>query len=223
MKRTAKKKIIIIFVICAAVILGMLLYIIFRYQNTPPEPLPGKYSQVIPQVHSMTDKDGDGIDDQADILQSALDYIAAKPKYKSKYYQTGYPDDGYGVCTDVTANALKNAGYDLMTLMQEDIRTNPNDYNIDEPDANIDFRRVANLKVYFAHSAVSLTTDISEIEEWQGGDIVIFENHIGIVSDRRNENGVPYVIHHNDPWQETYEQDMLESRDDVVGHYRVGE
>ena len=45
----------------------------------------------------MTDKDGDGIDDQADILQSALDYIAAKPKYKSKYYQTGYPDDGYGV------------------------------------------------------------------------------------------------------------------------------
>ena len=89
MKRTAKKKIIIIFVICAAVILGMFLYIIFRYQNTSPESLPGKYSQVIPQVHSMTDKDGDGIDDQADILQSALDYIAAKPKYKSKYYQTG--------------------------------------------------------------------------------------------------------------------------------------
>ena len=75
MKRTVKKKIIIIFVICAAVILGMFLYIIFRYQNTSPERLPGKYSQVIPQVHSMTDKDGDGIDDQADILQSALDYL----------------------------------------------------------------------------------------------------------------------------------------------------
>lgn len=127
------------------------------------------------------------------------------------------------MCTDVTANALKDAGYDLMTLIQEDIRTNPNDYNIDEPDANIDFRRVTNLKVYFSHAAVSLTMDISEIEEWQGGDIVIFQNHIGIVSDRRNENGVPYVIHHNDPWQETYEQDILESRDDVVGHYRISE
>lgn len=218
-----KKKIKIPLIICIAVIICIGGYVLFHYQHTSSERLPDKYNAVIEQVHSTVDQDGDGVDDQIDILQGALDYIAAKPKYKSKYYQTGYPDDGYGVCTDVTANALKNAGYDLMTLMQEDIRTNPNDYNIDESDANIDFRRVANLKVYFAHSAVSLTTDISEIEEWQGGDIVIFENHIGIVSDRRNENGVPYVIHHNDPWQETYEQDMLESRDDVVGHYRVGE
>lgn len=53
---------------------------------------------VIEQVYSTADKDGDGIDDQTDILQGALDYIASKPKYKSKYYQTGYPDDGYGVC-----------------------------------------------------------------------------------------------------------------------------
>lgn len=79
-------------------------------------------------------------------------------------------------------------------ILQEDIRTNPNDYNIDEPDANIDFGRVANLKVYFAYSAVSLTTDISEIEDWQGGDIVIFENHIGIVSDRRNEKMYCYCV-----------------------------
>ena len=218
-----KKKIIIIFVICAAVILGIFLYIVFRYQNTSPERLPNKYSQVIPQVHSMTDKDGDGIDDQADILQSALDYIAAKPKYKSKYYQTGYPDDGYGVCTDLVAFALKDAGYDLMALVDEDIKENPQDYDIDQPDKNIDFRRVKNLKVYFEHAAVSLTTDLSKIEEWQGGDIVIFQDHIGIVSDRRNENGVPYVIHHNSPWQKKYEQDILEKRDDLVGHYRISQ
>lgn len=94
---------------------------------------------------------------------------------------------------------------------------------MDEPDQNIDFRRVKNLRVYFSHSAISLTTDISAIEEWQGGDIVVFKNHIGIVSDRRNENGVPYVIHHNDPWQRTYEEDILEDREDIVGHYRVAE
>ena len=46
------------------------------------------------------------------------------------------------------------------------------------------------------------------MEQWQGGDIVIFEKHIGIVSDRRNWDGVPYVIHHNDPWQTAYEQDI---------------
>ena len=185
--------------------------------------LPDRYDGVIEQIHSTVDKDSDGIDDQIDILQGALNYIASKPKYKSKYYQTGYPNDEYGVCTDVVANALNNAGYDLMILIQEDIKANPNDYNIDEPDINIDFRRVRNLKVYFSHSAISLTTDISAIEEWQGGDIVIFQNHIGIVSDRRNRNGVPYVIHHNDPWQKTYEQDILENRDDIIGHYRITE
>ena len=99
----------------------------------------------------------------------------------------------------------------------------PQDYDIDQPDKNIDFRRVKNLKVYFEHAAVSLTTDLSKIEEWQGGDIVIFQDHIGIVSDRRNENGVPYVIHHNSPWQKKYEQDILEKRDDLVGHYRISQ
>ena len=68
---------------------------------------------------------------------------------------------------------------------------------------------------------MSLAADLSRPEEWQGGDIVIFQNHIGIVSDRRNEDGIPYVIHHNDPWQTRYEQDILESREDIEGHYRV--
>ena len=46
-------------------------------------------------------------------------------------------------------------------------------YDIDAVDKNIDFRRVKNLKVYFDNNAISLTTDINEIEEWQGGDIVV--------------------------------------------------
>lgn len=209
--------------ICVIAIVCVCIYLLFRYQNTSSKRLPNKYSAVIKQFHSTTDKDHDGTDDQMDILQGALDYIATRPKYKSKYYQTGYPNDEYGVCTDVVAFALRDAGYDLMDLIQEDIKANQKEYNINKPDRKIDFRRVKNLKIYFSHSAISLTTDISAIEEWQGGDIVIFQNHIGIVSDRRNENGVPYVIHHNDPWQKTYEQDILESRNDLVGHYRMSE
>jgi hypothetical protein len=194
-----------------------------QYQNTSARRPEDHYGGSISQVHSSVDKDEDGVDDQTDILEGALSYVATKPKYKSKYYQTGYPDDQYGVCTDVVANAMKSAGYDLMELVQADIAKNPDDYDIEEPDANIDFRRVKNLKVYFAHTAVSLTTDVSQIEEWQGGDIVIFKQHIGVVSDRRNENGVPYVIHHNGPKQTAYEQDILEKRNDLVAHYRVTE
>ena len=65
--------------------------------------------------------DGDGLDDQSDILQGARDYISTNPVYKSKYYSTGYPDDQYGVCTDVVANAMKSAGYDLVELVNADI------------------------------------------------------------------------------------------------------
>ena len=222
-EKIVKKNIKIFLILCVIAVLCGCGYLFAHYQHTSPKRLPDRYGAEIPQVHSSVDKDNDGIDDQTDILQGALDYVVSRPKYKSKYYQTGYPNDGYGVCTDVVAFALKNAGYDLMTLVQQDIEANPADYDIDEPDQNIDFRRVKNLRVYFSHSAISLTTDISEIEEWQGGDIVVFKNHIGIVSDRRNENGVPYVIHHNDPWHRTYEEDILEDREDIVGHYRVAE
>lgn len=202
---------------------GILIYASLRYQNTKTARLSDRYGQEIEQWHSITDRDGDGVDDQTDILEGALAYVGSKPKYRSRYYEGGYSNDGYGVCTDVVANALKNAGYDLRELVREDMEKNRADYGIDEPDDRIDFRRVRNLRVFFDHTAIALTTDLTEIAEWQGGDIVIFKNHIGIVSDRRNENGVPYVIHHNDPWQIRYEQDILESRDDIVGHYRVAE
>ncbi len=219
----AKRRIRLLLILCLLVMAGVGGYALFRYQNTSAERLPDRYDGVIEQIHSAADEDRDGMDDQTDILEGALQYTASRPKYKSRYYQTGYPDDGYGVCTDVVAYALRHAGYDLMTLVEADIQANPNDYNIEEPDIHIDFRRVRNLKVYFAHAALSLTTDVSAIEEWQGGDIVIFQNHIGIVSDRRNRDGVPYVIHHNGPWQKTYEQDILEDRDDIIGHYRMAE
>lgn len=118
---------------------------------------------------------------------------------------------------------MRSAGYDLMQLVHEDILTDPDAYEIEEPDINIDFRRVKNLRVYFEHTAIPLTMDVCDISQWQGGDIVIFEKHIGIVSDKRNDGGAAYVIHHNDPFQAAYEEDILEKRDDIVGHYRVSE
>ena len=170
---------------------------------------------------SKIDKDNDGLDDQTDILQNTRKYIAKHPKYKSKYYETGYPNDNYGVCTDVVAFALLDAGYNLQELVNEDIKKNKELYNIDIVDKNIDFRRVKNLQVYFKNNAISLTTDISNIKAWQGGDIVIFKKHIGIVSDKRNKKGITYIIHHANELQINYEEDILEKRNDIVGHYRI--
>ncbi len=172
---------------------------------------------------SNVDKDNDGVDDQTDILNSVNEYIITKPKYQSKYYSTGYPNDEYGVCTDVVAFGLKGAGYDLMELVNKDITENKERYNIEKADKNIDFRRVRNLDVYFKNNHISLTTDLSKIEEWQGGDIVVFKDHIGVISDKRNKKGIPFLIHHANPFQIQYEEDRLEAYDSnyIIGHYRI--
>ena len=213
-----------IFAVCLIsvliIALGIGIYMLSRYQHTSAKKLEDKYQRTVTKYISSSDKDGDKIDDQSDILMGALAYVETRPKYKSKYYEGGYPTDEYGVCTDVVARGFLGAGYDLKKLVDEDIAKNLKNYNIDKPDSNIDFRRVRNLKVYFDHNAQVLTTDVNKIEEWQGGDIVIFKKHIALVSDRRNKNGVPYIIHHNDPWQLRYEEDILASRGDIVGHYR---
>lgn len=207
-----------IIIIMAAICIFIIVHF---YKNTSTTEEGDEYQKEIEMVKSAVDKDGDGIDDYTDILESALDYVDTKPKYESRYYQGGYPDDGYGVCTDVVAAAMKGAGYDLMELVSEDIEENREDYNIKKPDPNIDYRRVRNLQVFFMHKAKSLTTRISNIEEWQGGDIVIFKSHIGIVSDRRNKKGVPYIIHHGRVGQRKYEEDYLRKhKNEIVGHYR---
>lgn len=146
--------------------------------------------------HSNSDADQDGIDDQMDLLLGARHYVETKPKYQSKYYKNGYPDDEYGVCTDVVGFAFLAAGYDLQKLVSEDIHKYPHLYSISTIDDAIDFRRVRNLFVFLKRHATMLTTNIFEIEEWQGGDIVVFPNHIAIISDRRNRKGISYIIHH---------------------------
>ena len=215
-----KKKILIIVTNFLIVLIIVVLYALYRFNYIPHKKYTNKDFNIKTYI-SKTDKDNDGIDDQTDILNNVRDYIKTNPKYKSKYYATGYPNDEYGVCTDVVAFGLKGAGYDLMNLVNEHIKTNRNLYDIDVIDKNIDFRRVQNLKVYLDNNAIILTNDINKIKEWQGGDIVVFKNHIGIVSDKRNKNGISFIIHHANPYQRYYEEDILEYRNDIVGHYRI--
>lgn len=215
-----KKKILIILGVIFAAAIGAALYLLYMYNYIPHKQYDNSDFNIESYI-SKTDMDGDGIDDQTDILESVRQYIATNPVYKSEYYDTGYPNDRYGVCTDVVAFGLLGAGYDLMELVNDDIINNPDEYDIEAPDKNIDFRRVNNLKVFFKRNAISLTTDVHDIEEWQGGDIVIYNQHIGIVSDKRNKNGVPFLIHHAGPVQKDYEEDVLGIWGKMVGHYRM--
>lgn len=209
-----KKIIYFIFVLLFLVMITLILYMF----NVIPHRQFTNEDFGIETYKSLVDKDGDGIDDQKDFLQSVRNYIATKPKYKSKYYRTGYPDDGFGVCTDVIAFGLRGAGYDLMELVNADIRANKKMYQLDVVDKNIDFRRVNNLRIFFERNAKSLTTDLTDIKEWQGGDIIVFKTHIGVVSDKRNWRGIPFIIH-NGGFH--FEEDILEYRTDIVWHFRM--
>ena len=124
-KDTAKRYIA---VLALLLFCSIVFYMQTHYQRTTAIRPEDDYRGRTSQFHSSVDRDDDGVDDQLDILNGALAYVSTHPKYKSRYYETGYPDDGYGVCTDVVAYALKNAGYNLQELVDADIREQPQDY-----------------------------------------------------------------------------------------------
>lgn len=178
----------------------------------------------ITTVKSEIDANNNGVDDYTDILLGARIDAENHPTYDGKYWDTGYPPDNIGVCTDVIWRAFKNAGYNLRAMIDQDIKaSNEQDYHIKTPDSNIDFRRVGNLYVFFSKYAENLTLDISKIEEWQPGDIVVFgsSKHIGIISDKRNKNGEPFLIHNSgQPFREEDVLRRLAKKDGITGHFR---
>lgn len=162
------------------------------------------------------------------MLAGAVDYLATAPKYDgSKVYPGGVPNDGTGVCTDVVWYAAKAAGMDLRELVDADRRADPQAYAAtapegETPNPDIDYRRVRNLIVYFDRHAQSLTTDTTDVASWQPGDIVVWKEHVAVISDRRNAQGLPYVLHHegNGIWSR-YEADAFRQRGEVWRHYRL--
>ncbi len=208
--------------IFVAVITGLfLILVIFFAINMLPKKVYYGEDFGIERVKSGADFNSNGVDDYVDILLGARIDAENRPKYDGAYVEGGYPDDRVGVCTDVVWRAFKNAGYSLKAMVDKDIADNTADYPRvgGKPDPNIDFRRVPNLHIFFEKYAIALTTDISDIANWQPGDIVIFDNdkHIGVISDKRNKKGITYVIHNGG--QLNREEDYL-GNSKVIAHYR---
>ena len=223
MKQNINRKVKLSIIILIIIILLIIWFIIsiLNYFNLIPKKSYTASDFGIETIKSNVDYDNDGIDDYTDIMLGARKDAQNMPKYKSAYYAGGYPPDNEGVCTDLVWRALKNAGYSLKDLVDEDIKNNLSSYEkIEKPDPNIDFRRVYNLKVFFDRNTNKLTNNVYEIAQWQPGDIVIFEeSHIGIISDKRNKKGIPYLIHNTA--QPVREEDVLERYKDIItGHYR---
>ena len=182
----------------------------------------------VPDESSKVDKNANGIADPIDIVNSARKEAQQKTTYVDAYYVGGYPPDGEGVCTDVIWRGFKGIDVSIKDLIDNDIKSNMAEYKglNGKPDPNIDFRRVLNQDVFFKKNCISLTKefkvdDINNLKEWQPGDIIVFiegYEHIGIISDRRDEYGIPYVIHNSHPCAS--EAKLSWFHNPIHGHYR---
>lgn len=219
-KRHKRKLVLPVIIILAVALLITAALCIASYYDLLPQKTYTAEDFGIEALRSSTDFNDNGVDDYTDILLGARADAENHPTYNGDYYDGGYPPDHIGVCTDVVWRAFKNAGYCLKEMVNNDIIARPKAYSdIAQRDSNIDFRRVGNLRIFFEEYADVLTVDVTQIAQWQPGDIVIFGNdhHIGIVSDKRNRDGQPYIIHNGG--QPKREEDYLK-RSEVTGHYR---
>jgi uncharacterized protein YijF (DUF1287 family) len=162
------------------------------------------------------------------LVQDARSQIGKTLFYDAAYVRIAYPLGDVpiikGVCTDVVIRALRHQGIDLQQRVHEDMRRNfrayPNEarWGLRKPDANIDHRRVPNLRRYFERQGYGLDDDV-----FLPGDIVTWElrpgaGHIGIVSDRKTRRQVPLIIHNIGIGAQ---EDNILYRFTITGHYRI--
>ncbi|OOM75267.1 hypothetical protein CLPUN_33970 [Clostridium puniceum] len=182
----------------------------------------------VPDESSKVDKNENGIPDPIDIVNSARKEAEQKTIYKDAYYIGGYPPNGEGVCTDVIWRGFKGIDISIKDLIDKDIKENKTQYKEvnGKADPNIDFRRVLNQDTFFKKNCIQLTTefkedDINNLKEWQPGDIIVFiegYEHIAIISDKRDDDGIPYVIHNSHPCAS--EAKLSWFYNPIHGHYR---
>ncbi len=143
--------------------------------------------------------------------------VSRAPVYDNRYVRMQYPlgDPGWqrGACVDLVIRAFRHASdnsIDLQKSVFEDIKKSPSAYGISSPDSNIDHRRTRNLVVFFHRKAEVLPVGSKKDAPrlYRPGDIVVWDimgngkpNHIGIVSAKKNDDGVPFVIHHFREWR----------------------
>lgn len=215
---------IIIFAI-PLLIAGFVISTLYKWNYiTHQERLPGEFG--IPELGASIDINGNHVNDAKDVFLGAMNYVSADPVYEPlKEYTGGWPTGKNGSNGDVVAYALKNAGLDLQTLINQDIAKNPDAYSDKVPQGkDISFRVVENQRVYFSRYAEAHDTDYYNIKDWQMGDIVFFEkNHAAVVADKVNNNGVRFIVHLFWEHQAGYYQDVLETNawGKVTGHYRI--
>ena len=170
------------------------------------------------------DHDGDGIPDPLDVFIGAKKTVLNADAYTEGYMEMSYPmgdvPRNVGVCTDVIIRAVRNAGIDLQKELHDDIRRARGAYPMVKGNGNpvIDQRRVATLLPYFKRHWQQHGTKLDDpTDPWRPGDVIFMDtfpsksgpDHIGIVSDTLDDEGLPMIINNWTNGTVTKEMDLL--------------
>ena len=177
--------------------------------------------------HAAHDRDGDGIPDPLDVLiggkkelLNGESYTAKAEDYIPMKYPMGDVPRGIGVCTDVIVRAVRNSGLDLQQALHEDIRRAKSSYPMVKGtgDASIDQRRVGTLLPYFLRHWERHSARLDDPKDpLRPGDVILMDtfpdragpDHIGILSDRVDDQGLPLVINNWTDGTVVAEMDLL--------------
>jgi uncharacterized protein YijF (DUF1287 family) len=158
------------------------------------------------------------VDDRAGgpskLAAAAQKQLGVTTEYDAAYSRLPYPAGDVsrktGACSDVVIRAARDGlGLDLQRLVHEDMTANFAAYpskqlwNLDQPDPNIDHRRVPNLEVYFRRQgaevwrATKKTGGAAFPEPLKTGDILSWRSdggasHIGVVTRGGKD---PLILH----------------------------
>lgn len=167
----------------------------------------------------------------AALVAAARAQVGVTLLYDPSYQQITYPMGDVplerGVCSDVVIRAFRAVGIDLQEELHRDMKrhfaTYPKSWGLSAPDSNIDHRRVPNLATWFTRQGYALAAT-QDAAAYQPGDIVTWtldsgRPHIGIVSDRRSDDGARPLVIHNIGWGAREEDALLAYR--ISGHFRA--
>tara|TARA_R110002073_G_scaffold40547_5_gene115152 strand:+ start:289538 stop:290119 length:582 start_codon:yes stop_codon:yes gene_type:complete len=152
--------------------------------------------------------------------------VVYDPTYFSIPYPNGDVPIGIGVCTDVIIRAYRKVGLDLQKEIHEDMKANfskyPKLWGLKSTDRNIDHRRVPNLMTYFKRKGAELAIT-KNAEDYKPGDVIAWNlggaiTHIGIVVDKKSNDGKRNLIVHNIGAGQVIEDCLFKFK--IIGHYR---
>jgi len=168
----------------------------------------------------------------AKLSDAAIAIIDPKIIYDPSYFSIKYPNGDIpknkGVCTDVIIRSYRKLGIDLQKEVHEDIKSHFSKYpnlkkwGMTKTDSNIDHRRVPNLAIFFERKGTKLAVSKSA-NDYKTGEIVtwLINNklpHIGIITDRKSNDGKRNLIVHNVGNGQVLEDCLFSYT--IVGHYK---